>query len=239
MARIPKILHQTYSDKSLAAEVAANMKKLIGQNPGWTHAFYDDKDRFDFIRSHYDLRVLTAYNRINPMYGAARADFFRYLLIYKVGGVYIDLKSGASKSLDEITANHQYLLSNWDNGPTGVNPGYGMHFSNLPRGEFQQWHVAAVPGHPFLKAVIDRVLGNIESYTVERFGVGFGGVLHTTGPVPYTLAILPLVNTAEHHYQSTNQQMGFIYNMLTAEHRNLMHTDRRPHYLTLKDPVVL
>lgn len=239
MSCIPKILHHTHSDKAMPREVAENISQLIERNPGWKHQFYDDKDRFDFIRDHYDLRVLKAYNRINPMYGAARADFFRYLLIYKVGGLYMDLKSGASKSLDEITAGHSYLLSQWDNGPGGLHAGWGTHFDNFPRGEFQQWYIAATPGHHFLKCVIDQVLINIENYTPERFGVGFRGVLHTTGPIPYTLAILPVIGQGKHHYQSTNEQMGFIYNNLKVEHRNLMHTERRPHYLTLEDPVVL
>lgn len=50
----------------------------------------------------------------------------------------------------------------------------------------------AAPGHPFLRAVIERVVSNVDNYSPWRFGVGSIGVLRVTGPVAYTLAIAPL-----------------------------------------------
>ena len=115
LTRIPRILHQTNAQAALPPELAQHVQKLQVQNLGWRYEFYDDNACVDFIRKNYDMRIQKAYGRINPRYGAARADFFRYLLIYRVGGVYLDLKSGLSKRLDDIVSNHEYLLSHWDN----------------------------------------------------------------------------------------------------------------------------
>jgi mannosyltransferase OCH1-like enzyme len=156
-------LHQTGSQAALPVELAQHVQKLKVQNPGWRYEFYDDDACVDFIRKNYDPRIQKAYHRINPLYGAARADFFRYLLIYRTGGVYLDLKSGLTKRLDDIVSGHEYLLSHWDNGREGTHPGWGAHFKNFPQGEFQQWYVASVPGHVFLRAVIEWVLNNIEN----------------------------------------------------------------------------
>ena len=41
------------------------------------------------------------YERINPNYGAAKADIFRVLVLHKYGGVYFDIKSKVD-NLDEL-----------------------------------------------------------------------------------------------------------------------------------------
>jgi mannosyltransferase OCH1-like enzyme len=206
-------------------------------NPGWRHHFYDDVDMFLFIRDHYSHRVLKAFNSINPLYGAARSDFFRYLLIYKLGGLYLDIKSGATAPLDSITANSQYILSHWDNGPTGTHSGFGLHFLDFPRGEFQQWYVASIPAHPFLGYVIELVLHNIENYSAQHFGVGREGVIRTTGPIAYTQAIYPRLHLHEHRLSDTNHELGLAYCVIP--NHGALYSQRHPHYSMLSDPVVL
>jgi mannosyltransferase OCH1-like enzyme len=234
---IPKIVHQTFRDGNLPIEVQANIKNLLANNPGWQHCFYDETDRFLFLRKYCDGRILKAYNSINPMYGAARADFFRYLLIYHLGGVYLDIKSSASQPLSAIIAHKQYILSHWDNGAHGTHKKWGLHFPDFPRGEFQQWHIASVPKHPFLKSVIDAVLHNIENYCPTRNGVGQAAVINTTGPIAYTQAIRPILRRHSHHLANNNHELGLVYNI----YRNSLplYNSRIPHYTQLTDPLIL
>ena len=88
--RIPKIIHQSFSTKNMPKEILDNIKKIKKLNPNWEYRFYNDKDVTNFISENYESHILEYYNKINPKYGAARADLFRYLLIYKVGGVWLD-----------------------------------------------------------------------------------------------------------------------------------------------------
>jgi hypothetical protein len=50
-----------------------NLAKIKSLNPGWEHRL-DDGDIVEFIGSSYRPKVLAQYERINPKYGAARAD---------------------------------------------------------------------------------------------------------------------------------------------------------------------
>ena len=101
-AAIPRILHQTYHAADLPEPLRKNVEQLKQANPGWEYRFYDDAAIERFIAGTYGQRILGYYRRINPEYGAARADLFRYLLIYAVGGVYLDIKSRATQPLDVL-----------------------------------------------------------------------------------------------------------------------------------------
>lgn len=238
---IPKIIHQTYIDNNLPIQLIDNINYLRKSNPDWGYHFYTDLDCIKFIKKNFDSRILNAYQSINPKYGAARADFFRYLLIYHSGGIYLDIKSSISRTLNEITNNENYLLSHWDNSIDGTHKGWGMHIPKLPNGEFQQWFIAAEPKHPFLLKVIKNVLSNIESYSVDIFGVGKIGVLKTTGPIAYTLAVLSCLHTAPHRLVRNNHILGFVYSIFNSNEFDLLHHTRKLphiHYSMQTEPIV-
>lgn len=220
---IPKLLHQTFPRKTLPPELAGNSAKLREANPDWAYTLYDDADIIDFISGEYGRRILRDYLSIAPEYGAARADLFRYLLMYKRGGVYLDIKGSCLKPLSEVlTLEEVFILSRWGKCREDFLQRAGLHpeLAAFPGGEFQQWHIICVPQHPFLEAVIDRVLANISNYRPWRSGVGRTGVLRVTGPIAYTLAIAPIKDRYEHVELSSHEQMGLQYNSLGAvDHR--------------------
>lgn len=236
---IPRLIHQTFRDSNLPKEVQSNIQTLKSLNPAWQHRFYDETDRYLFLRQYCEPRIIKAYNSINPLYGAARADFFRYILIYHLGGLYLDIKSSTNRNLDTVTAGKQYILSHWDNGINGTHKRWGLHFADFPRGEFQQWHIAAVPKHPFLKSVIDTVLHNIETYHPLRSGVGQAGVIRTTGPIAYTQAIRPILSRHPYFLANTNHELGFVYNIFRNSSTSPLYNARIPHYTQLTDPLIL
>jgi mannosyltransferase OCH1-like enzyme len=99
---IPKIIHQ--SDKDIE-----NFKKFDLENdinkkncPGYDFRFYDNEDIVFYIKNNFNSRVLDAYLSINDVFGPCKSDFFRYLVLYKEGGVYLDNKSIIIKNLDKF-----------------------------------------------------------------------------------------------------------------------------------------
>jgi mannosyltransferase OCH1-like enzyme len=110
---IPKIIHQTFSaQRDMPDFLAVNIAQLRQMNPGWEYRLYEDEDCARFIRENYDADIYRLYEAIHPDYGAARADFFRYLLLYREGGVYLDIKSGCARPLDDIVQeSDEFLLS--------------------------------------------------------------------------------------------------------------------------------
>jgi mannosyltransferase OCH1-like enzyme len=100
---IPKLIHQTVPDKTASAdEFLENIENIKALNPGYTHVLYDNEDQRAIIREKWGSAVYSFYERINPIYGVARTDFFKYLLMYWQGGVYLDIKSTATRALDEV-----------------------------------------------------------------------------------------------------------------------------------------
>lgn len=236
--RITKIIHQTISKKDrLEKAFIDNISAIRNLNPGWEHRLYDDKERADFIKEHYGTDMLNLYNRINPSYGPARADLFRYLLIHKIGGVYLDLKSTTTKPLSEVLRpDDAYILSHWDRD---LHKGWGNHPRLGSVEEYQQWHIVSEPGHPFLDAVIRSVVRNIESYTTVKYGVGRRGVLLLTGPIPYTLAIESVKRFHPFRYADADE-LGLKYSIFESAQDKLAHVRhfQGRHYYTASEPIV-
>lgn len=239
---IPRLIHQTAPTRgSLLPEVEANIEANMSRNPGWTHCFYSDADIRTYIGDEYGAGVLGSYDRIDPVYGAARADFFRYLLVYREGGVYLDLKSVATRCLDEVIADDdEYLLSHWPNRPGDSYPGAGLHkeLSHLPRGEYQQWFIVATPGHPFLDAVIENVIRNLAVYDPLLHGVGGRGVFRVTGPIAYTIAIDGERPHRRHRLVDNEADLGLEYSFMHAEGRGAHKRLLPRHYSQGLEPIV-
>ena len=237
-SRIPKIIHQTYGTAELPPALARNIADLKASNPGWDYRFYDDAAIESFLLSHYDPAVHALYQRIDPRYGAARADLFRYLVIYKLGGVYLDIKSRFLRPIDDVLfGDEAFILSQWSNGPGQKYEGFGLktEVAQIPGGEFQQWHVIAAPGHPFLHAVLLAVFDGIERYVPWRHGTGKVGVIRLTGPIMYTLTIAPLVAAHPHRRIANEAVMSLDYSIVAGDtHKALF----KAHYTTSEVPVV-
>ena len=242
--RIPRIVHQTFPSRQLPPVIRENVDKIHSMNPEYAFRLYDDADMAAFVQDNYDARVVRCFNRINPKYGAARADLFRYLLIYKQGGVYLDIKSSLSKPLrDILRRDDRYLLSHWPAcgaERTAGWAGWGVHpeLQGIAGGEFQQWHVVAAPGHPFLQAVIQRVLQNLEVYDPFVHGVGMDGVLRVTGPIAYTLAIAPLLPLHAHRRVLSHRELGFEYSIFDIGNARAHKALFKNHYADLVESLV-
>lgn len=56
-------------------------------------------------KTFHGTSILWAYNTINPLVGAARADIWRYCVLYIFGGLYLDDDSDIKTSLDNVRFN--------------------------------------------------------------------------------------------------------------------------------------
>ena len=237
---IPRILHQTYrSADAVPAALRPGIERLRAMNPGWDYRFYDDAAVEDFIRSEYKPEFHRAYRRINPVYGPARADFFRYLLMYRYGGVYLDLKSTTVRPLDEtLRADDEYVLAFWPNQPHQSVPRAGMHRvlseQGFVRGELQNWHIIVAPRHPLLQYVISFMMHCIQAHAGDPQVCGRHGVLMTTGPIMYTLALARGLGAYPHRVVDSSDDLGLRY---SSVERHDLHFPG--HYAGQTAPVIL
>ena len=240
---IPKVIHVTFPDKQTLPEaIRSNLAFIRQLNPDHELRLYDNVDCEFFIENHYGKEILNVYLLIDPDYGAARADLFRYLCIYQAGGVYLDCKSRPLKPFSSVVRpDDRYIIAQWNSKVSnGRYVGWGDQkaLRHVGGGEFQQWHVIGCAGHPFLKSVINRVLRNIVVYSPFLHGHGRAAVIHTTGPTAYTLAILPILSCYPHRRVDIEAEFGISYSMFPSNAPLSHHQLLGSHYATLIHPLV-
>jgi mannosyltransferase OCH1-like enzyme len=66
------------------------VERLKQMNPEFDHYLYDDADCRRYIKENFHAQVVWAYDKLIP--GAYKADLWRYCVLYKMGGIYVDIK---------------------------------------------------------------------------------------------------------------------------------------------------
>lgn len=87
---IPANIFQTWHTKNLPELMSNAIKKIQILNPRFTYNLFDDTDCRNFIKENYNKNILSAFDTLKP--GAYKADLWRYCVLYKKGGIYLDIK---------------------------------------------------------------------------------------------------------------------------------------------------
>jgi len=104
---IPKIIFRTgrYNLDELPKEVLNMYENEMANNPDYTLYYFDDKDVDDFVILEYGILMFDWMSKLIPK--AFQADFWRYLILYKYGGIYLDFTMHTLVPFDEIIKNHK------------------------------------------------------------------------------------------------------------------------------------
>lgn len=162
---IPKQIFQTFKDENLPWLTKIHIKRMRKKNPEYAYHFYTDARIQEFLAEEFPQEYLQSYNRLTI--GAAKADFFRYAILYRKGGVYLDIDSGLNRPLTSFIQENDCALVTDENPPT----------------YYVQWGLVYEAGHPFLKKTLENVMENISKNPHPH------NVHKTTGPTVYTDSI--------------------------------------------------
>ena len=185
---IPKTIYQTYKTADLPLLTRWYVSRMKSRNPAYDYQFYDDVRIDQFIHQEYGAEIYQLYKKINI--GAAKADFFRYAILYKKGGIYLDVDSLLLNKLDDFISESDHAIISFEN--------------NKEKKEeiYIQWALAFEAGHPFLKKTMELVIDNLKNNRYPN------DVHKMTGPTAFTQAIQNcLLEKPEIAYR----QMGFDY----------------------------
>lgn len=162
---IPKIIYQTFKNNKLPFLTKWHIYNLKRRNPEYEYQFYNDERISEFIFNEFGIEIFDLYKRINI--GAAKADFFRYAILYKKGGIYLDIDSLSITKLDDFILPTDAAIISLE--------------SHLEY--YVQWALIFEPGHPILKNTLDIVIDNLKTNRYPN------DVHKMTGPAAYSLAI--------------------------------------------------
>ena len=90
LIKIPRNIFQTWESKKIPPLMFQNILLIVRNNPKFRYYLFDDNDCQKFIKDNFSEEILNAYNNLIP--GAYKADLWRYCILYKMGGIYIDIK---------------------------------------------------------------------------------------------------------------------------------------------------
>lgn len=157
---IPKTLWQTNFTNRVTLPVYINylFNRLLAYD--YDYRFMITEDRADFIRSNYSPEIFESYSKIQI--GAAQADLWRLLVLYKHGGVYMDIDAHLIWPLSSIIKAEQTEL-----------------YIVIKKGEISNYFIASKKDNSNLKKMIDIILKNIEENTIKNVYILTGpGVLN-------------------------------------------------------------
>ena len=100
---IPRILHQSSKTRTIPKELEACQNQLIQLHPHWEYRFYDDAECRNIVERHFPSFI--------PVYDGypshiQRADCFRVIAVYGLGGFYLDLDMACFRPLDDLCEYH-------------------------------------------------------------------------------------------------------------------------------------
>lgn len=184
--KIPSIIHMVWIGGKFPAEFHAYRESWISTHPEWTHIFWTDNPinynfgtfisdithlKEDLLAGKYagktividprrlSLHNQTYYNQATNM--GEKSDILKYELVYKFGGVYIDIDFQAIKRLDLLHRCYDFYV--------GIQP---LNCS-LALGAAL---FGGYPGNPILKRCIETIKDDRH----------YEGIVFRTGPIHFT-----------------------------------------------------
>ena len=170
---IPKIIWQTYKDPydMLMDYMHDSINTWRGLNPDYDYRYMDDTQAAEFVLNEYGQEWHDLF--VGLPVGVMRGDLWRYMIIYKYGGVYADLDTECLEPISVWMKEDKEFIVCPENDK-----------------DFCQWTFAAASGHPFLKSVLDYIKQKLTNpdYNKQHF------VHEHTGPTAWSNGILNALN---------------------------------------------
>jgi mannosyltransferase OCH1-like enzyme len=184
---IPKIIHQTWKNKQIPDEWNHAVESCKKINSHYKYILWTDETMKNFVKKEYP-EFYNIYKKYK--YDIQRCDAFRYLVLYKYGGIYLDMDIVCLKKLDSFLK-YDIVLAKSSN----ISSSYTNAFFMVK------------PNHPFIKYCIDMLPEYINSYSY------FGKHLHvmnSTGPVFLTNMInkYDLTKITKYYVLTNNEYAG-------------------------------
>lgn len=162
---IEKNIFQSWYTKDLDPRLQQKIINYRRLNPLYKYYLYDDKEIDEFVNKYYEGEIADCYNKLNII--VAKVDFWRYLILYKYGGIYLDMDSSINKNLDNLIKEDDQAIISTES-----------HFNS-----YVQWCLIFSKEHIILKKTIDLIVENIKNNSYPN------DIHRMTGPTVYTKAI--------------------------------------------------
>jgi len=87
---VPLTIYETWHSNKVPTKMRETIYSLLDMNPEFDYYLYSDDACRKFIKDNFNEDVVMAFDTLKP--GAYKSDLWRYCILYKKGGIYIDVK---------------------------------------------------------------------------------------------------------------------------------------------------
>jgi len=170
---IPKIIHQVWEGHEYPLP---DFLRKLGDtwkehHPDWRYEFWDGNRMKAFVENNYP-EMATIY--FGYKYNILRWDAIRYLILYKMGGMYVDFDYECLESFDNYLAEEKKCYFSMEAKEHRPEFGTGTYFNNAL--------MVTPPGHSFFEYIIRHLETTPVKYTESKFL----DVMYLTGPLMLT-----------------------------------------------------
>ena len=162
---IPKIIYRSWKTHNFHPKIEKFINRMLNKNPDYEQVIYTDEQVQDYVKSNYDTEIYKAFDSLNIM--TAKVDFWRYLILFKNGGIYLDIDSQINSKISDFLEDDDEALITAETNPE----------------LFVQWALFFIKEHPILEKVIENTTENIIKNKHPN------DIANTTGPGVFTKSL--------------------------------------------------
>jgi mannosyltransferase OCH1-like enzyme len=170
VVKVPKNVMQTWKNKTVPKHWLSSQKAIMKhmvEHSGWSYTLMTDEDNRQFCQENFP-DFLQYYDQLE--YGIMRADAIRYMWLYKIGGVYMDLDIMIKRPIDELFTEDKDIYV-------------------VKSGNFSSFYTNAFMGSkPGVKLWLECIDEMAQPYRIWQVGKHLK-VMATTGPLMLTRVI--------------------------------------------------
>lgn len=167
MKETPKIIHQIWSGID---EPLPEVFKSLGETwkrdyPNWEYRLWDNQMMNEFVKKYYP-EYWYVYCKFS--FDIQRWDAIRYLILEKIGGMYVDFDYESIQPMDELLKGKTCCFA--------LEKDFINNFFRI----FNNALMISTPGHPFMQKIIKYVFSR--TVLLQRYPDKNSAVFNTTGP---------------------------------------------------------
>ena len=203
---IPNLVHITISNKTKVNDLISTWVTL---NPDFNVIVYDDSDISTFVNdiSQFNPNILTTFEKLATM--VEKTDYWRYLIMYYYGGIYVD------SDVQDIVS-----IDSWPYWKEGVKAIAGLegvvHHKDISAHryshsyQYEQFMLCGVKRHDLFRIAVQNVGENVEREALHKYPSTMDTlyqIIFRTGPGAWTDAVheyFRLHNYRDHQVSPNN-----------------------------------
>lgn len=231
---IPNTVIQTWEENAFGKRHLKSINQFRKLNSDMNFELYDKYARDTYMQQFWGSHPIhQIYER--AVFGALKADLFRYCIVFERGGYYFDISKGLNTSISSLHSPIVTGFISFEGNETQTQPIPGAKSKLLrPEKRVIQWGFGFAPKHEVLSILIGDIVERFPEYDGKKFAIPKIAIIELSGPAAMTRALNKYLetNSAENLAQLDVDFAGHgLYSLPGSGARH----HRYPSYAKVKD----